>query len=168
MGGGLGATSLCVKKNNMSNSNEILGCFVSGPSIHYNFDQNQIEIAEEKGKIFRNYIWGLNGICEKLRVLKNHSYGNDLELVLFQFYVNPLSEEKNKKEIERYRKKEKSIGLSVIVDDSNFFNKSEEERQQYLKKIILSRLDLLNKVIKRNNLDTMLEALKMDVQELLK
>ncbi|MDR1755609.1 MAG: hypothetical protein LBR65_01425 [Culturomica sp.] len=44
----------------------------------------------ELGKIFRLYIWGANGIDYTLKKLNNKKYGNDLKLVLFQFYIKPI------------------------------------------------------------------------------
>ncbi|MBK7705862.1 MAG: hypothetical protein IPJ30_08795 [Acidobacteria bacterium] len=55
-----------------------------------------------------------------------------MELALFQFHVKPTSTELLKtKEIEPYRIKEKSIGIPIIVNDENFFSKSETERFEF-------------------------------------
>jgi len=100
--------------------------------------------------------------------LTNETYGKDLMIILFQFYVNPLPIElQNLKEIEPYRKKEKAIGIPIIVNDENFFSKSEEGRYNFLKQSILQKLDLLAEVVKKKKLDTNMEQLKTDVQEIL-
>jgi macrodomain Ter protein organizer (MatP/YcbG family) len=71
------------------------------------------------------------------------------------------------KEIEPYRAKEKSIGIPIIVNHNNFFNKSEEERYCFLKQSILQKIDLLAEVVKKKKLDTNMERLRTDLQQLL-
>ena len=106
----------------MTNITSILGCFVSGPSVHYNDSQIIKDLAESKGEEFRQYIWGEHGISNPMKILKHENYGKDLELILFQFYINPIQYMRdNIKEIEPYRKREKSVGVPIIVDDENFF-----------------------------------------------
>src|SRR5690606_19011604 len=115
----------------------------------YNDTQKQIDLATEQGREFRNYIWGEKGISKKIEQLNFEDYGNDLKLILFQFYVNPdLVEVQSLLEIEKYRKREKSIGIPIIVNDENFFNMSEKERYNFLKESTLAKLDLLAEVVK--------------------
>jgi hypothetical protein len=71
------------------------------------------------------------------------------------------------KEIERYRPKERAIGIPIIIHDENFFNRSDLERRTFLRNVILEKLDLLAVVVKRNKLDTNIELLKADVAKLL-
>jgi hypothetical protein len=151
----------------MNENDNILGCFVSGPALYHDSDQQTINTSKETGELFRNYIWGEYGFCNKLKSLKHEAYGKDLVLILFQFYLNPIPYElENLKEIERYRKKEKSIGIPVIVNDNNFFNRSENDRQEFLRKSILQKIDLLSTVVNRNKLDTKIELLKTDIEML--
>ena len=63
----------------MSDPENILGCFVSGPALYHDSNQNTIDLAEAQGKEFREYIWGDEGICNKLKLLKFEWYGKDLE-----------------------------------------------------------------------------------------
>lgn len=149
------------------NDNNILGCFVSGPSLYDDADQQTEDTATEKAEIFRSYIWGDFGICDSLKTLGRSDYGKDLKLVLLKFYVLPLLEMLAAiKEIEPYRPKERSIGIPIIIHDHNFFNKSDYERRKFLKDVILEKLDLLANVVKRNKLDTDIELLKSDVEKL--
>ncbi len=152
----------------MSDDKNIFGCFVSYPSLMYDATDEQRLNAKNEGDLFRSYIWGDKGICDTLKRLDNNDYGEDLKLVLFQFYVNPIHfEKRNLKEIELYRKKEKSIGIPIIVTNENFFSKSEEERYKLLRHSILQKLDLLSEVVRRKKLDTKMEQLKTDLQKLL-
>ena len=149
----------------MREKKNILGCY-----FQVGFDANLkpedfMRIANE----FRPYIDGEKGIVNILKKLKYEDYGKDLELALFQFYVKPtLIEIQRLKEIESYRKKEKAIGIPIIVTDENFFNKSEEERYNFLKQAILQKMDLLAEVIKKKKLDTNMVKLKIDLEEILK
>lgn len=142
----------------------IFGCF-----LKLGFDPNLSEQEfMDLDKTFTPYLWGEKGICDTLRKLKHKDYGKDLVLTLFQFYVKPTSIELQKlKEIESYRKNEKSIGIPIIVNDENFFSKSEEGRYNFLKQSVFQKLDLLAEVVKKRKLDTNMELLKMDVSNIL-
>ncbi|ESU25231.1 hypothetical protein FLJC2902T_31730 [Flavobacterium limnosediminis JC2902] len=112
----------------------------------------------------KTLIWGENGLRKKLKSLKWQTYGQDFHLILFQIYVKPIPYLREAlREIENYRKKEKSIGISIILDDENFFNLNEAERQKFVKTILNNKLDLLSKKIKSNNLDLDIEKLKIDI-----
>ena len=102
-------------------NDNILGSFVSITNPYSDATQEEKETAFEQGELFRLYIWGGKGICDKLKKLHHVNYGKDIKLVLFQFYVNPISFElEHLKEIESYRKKEKSIGIPIIVNEEKF------------------------------------------------
>ena len=157
----------------MSNDS-IFGCFVSCPATIYDPNKTEIERLAEQEFLseicqkFRSYIWGEKGIDKFLKTLIYENYGNDMEIILFQFYVNPIQYLlQNLKEIESYRKKEKAIGIPIIVNDENFFNKSEKERYRFLKESILQKMDLLTEVVKKKKLDTNMDLLKSDLQKVL-
>jgi hypothetical protein len=145
-------------------NDNILGCFMK-----IGFDPNKSEQDFiDLDKAFTPYVWGSKGISNTLKKLKHKDYGNDLVLALFQFNVEPTPMElQYLKEIESYRKKEKSIGIPIIVTDENFFNKSEAERYDFLRESILQKLDLLEQVVKKKKLDTNMELLKADVKKIL-
>ena len=135
----------------------ILGCFVSS------------SIGDEKGGLFRSYIYGENNLVEIIKFLKHNKYGEDLKLILFQFYVNPIPYLlEHLKPIENYRKSEKAIGIPIIVNDENFFSKSETERYDFLRESILQKLDLLEEMVKKKKLDTNMELLKSDLKNIFK
>jgi hypothetical protein len=147
---------------------EILGCFISNPAVYFDADQIAKDLASEQGELFRAYIWGEKGICDTLKKLKHKDYGEGLTLILFQFYVSPLPIQlENLPEIERYRKKEKAIGIPVIVNRENFFSKPEETRRAFLKQSIFQKLNLLAEIIKKRKLDTKIDLLKSDLEKLL-
>mgnify|MGYP000919722770 CR=1 FL=1 len=152
----------------MNNETNIFGCFVSGPSLKFDDDQKTKDFASETGKLFRSYIWGEKGICNIIKKLNHVDYGNDLVLILFQFYINPIPFELNNiKEIDNYRKKEKSIAIPIIINNDNFFNKSEDQQFLFLKQIILGKIDLLKDVVRSKKLDTNIDKLKCDLEQVL-
>ena len=57
------------------------------------------------------------------------------------------------KEIEQYRKNEKSIGIPIVVERS-FFQFSETERREFLVSSMLSKFNILGNVVKNKKLDT--------------
>jgi hypothetical protein len=158
----------------MEEKNKFLGCFISGPATIYDVNKTEKERTEEQthnseiNKLFCSYIWGENGINKTLIKLRSEEYGKDLSIILFQFYLNPIPYElEHLKEIEPYRKNEKSIGIPIIVTDENFFSKSEEERYSFLKQAILQKIDLLAEVVKKKKLDTRMDLLKSDIEKIL-
>lgn len=153
----------------MEEKDKFIECFVSVTHPYHHASQQVKDLAVEQGKLFRSYIWGENAISNTLKKLRSENYGKDLMIILFQFYVNPLPIElQNLKGIENYRKKEKAIGIPIIVTDENFFSKSEEERCNFLKQSIIQKMDLLAEVVKKKKLDTNMEQLKVDLEKILK
>ena len=149
----------------MNNVN-ILGCFVSN-TIDSEWSEDKKQFALNQGKLFRTYLWGETGLDDTLKRLEYKNYGEDIILILFQFYVNPIPYLlDNLKEIESYRKKEKSIGIPIIVNDEIFFNQSEEGRYTFLKEAIFQKLNLLAEVVKKKKLDTNIELLKSDLRRI--
>ena len=125
-------------------------------------------LDRQDDELVRDYLWGDNGLDNKLSSLKWKDYGHDFELILFEFYVRPPQELQDVlREIGNYRRKEKSIGIPIIIGNGNFFRLSTAERQAFLKKTILDRLELLTAKIKRNKLDLDVSRLKSDVEKLL-
>jgi len=134
----------------------ILGCFASMNNVDLN------------GDLFNFYLWEKPAIANILKSLIFNKYGYDMETILFKFYINPIPYLlEHLKEIENYRRNEKSIGIPIIVTNDNFFNKAEAERWQFLKNIIMQKLDVLEMVVKKKKLDTNMQLLKADVKEAL-
>jgi hypothetical protein len=141
----------------------IFGCYVQ-----FGFDPNLSEDDfVQLGKVFNPYIWGVKGICNLLKRLRHEDYGKDLLLILLQFYVNPTPDEIPKiRVIESYRKKEKSIGIPIIINEENFFSQTEEARFALLKKTVTKKIHLLADVVKNKKLDTNMDLLNTDMQKI--
>lgn len=121
---------------------------------------------ETDEELVRSYLWSDNGLKSRLSHLKWKNYGQSLQIILFQVYVRPIPYmRKNLREIENYRPKEKSIGISIILDNENFFNLSETDRQQFFVEIIIDKLGLMDLKVKRNKLDFDISQLIADVKK---
>jgi hypothetical protein len=128
----------------------------------FNFDEQ--EVAQIKA-----YSWDDDGLSNKLKSLKWPDYGQDFHLILFEVFVKPIPYRRESiRVIENYRRKEKSIGIPIILDNENFFGLNEIDRQIFFKTPIHNKLDLLREKIKRNKLDLDLENLINDIDRLLK
>ena len=140
----------------------ILAFFLSYPSLPIDASDEASEEAIKRGDEFRTYIWDEMGIDVLLKSLSYIDYGKDLKRILFQFYIMPCDYERiHIKEIEQYRKKEKAIGIPIIVERP-FFQFSETERRDFLVSSMLSKFNILGNVVKNKKLDTNMTKLVHD------
>lgn len=145
----------------------LLGCYASA-TVDANMNKDEQILIFEKGKAFRRYIWGDDGIANKLEKIDSELYGNDIKLILFEFYINPLDSQM--KYIEKgisYRKREKSIGIPLIINDENYFNKDENERYFFLKNMIFIQIDCLRNYVEKKKLDTKIDLILNDLRNIL-
>lgn len=149
---------ICINMEDMN----ILAFFLSYPSLPIDASDESSEEAIKRGDEFRTYIWGEKGIDILQKSLSYIDYGKDLKRILFQFYIMPCDYERiHIKEIEQYRKKEKAIGIPIIVERS-FFQFSETERREFLVSSMLSKFNILGNVVKNKKLDTNMTKLVHD------
>jgi hypothetical protein len=124
--------------------------------------------GETDQELVKKYLWGDKGLKERLKSLKWQEFGEDFNLILFEIYVKPIPYLRDAlKEMGNYRRKEKSIGITVILDQENFFSIAEIDRQKFFHSTILKRLELLKEKVKRNKLDLDIEKLKVETDKLL-
>jgi hypothetical protein len=125
--------------------------------------------GETDQELVKQYLWGDLGLKEQLKTLKWQPYGQDFHLILFEFYVNPIPYLRDAlKEIGSYRRKEKSVGIPVILDHEIFFKLIEVDRHKFFHTTILNRLELLKEKVKKNKLDLDIGKLINDTDEILK
>lgn len=142
----------------------IFGCF-----MQVGFDPNlEPQDFQNLADAFSPYIWGEKGISSFLKLLNYQDYGKDLKLVLFQFIVCPTKLELERlKEIENYRKNEKSIGIPIVITQENFFSKTESNRYDFLKQSIIKKMYFLEQVIVKRKLDTKISLLELELKKVL-
>lgn len=143
----------------------IFACFVSYPSLVADVSEQTKDEAIKKGDMFRSYIWGEAGLDRFLKKIQYSDYGQDLKRILFQFYVLPCDYERvHIRDIENYRKREKAIGISIIIE-SDFFQYSDTQRKCILVSSIISKIEELKEIIEKNSLDTNFEQLVLDLRQ---
>lgn len=143
----------------------IFACFVSYPSLVADVSEQTKDEAIKKGDMFRSYIWGEAGLDRFLKKIQYSDYGQDLKRILFQFYVLPCDYERvHIRDIENYRKREKAIGISIIIE-SDFFQYSDAQRKYILVSSIISKIEELKEIIEKNRLDTNFERLVLDLRQ---
>lgn len=143
----------------------IFACFVSYPSLVADVSEQTKDEAIKKGDMFRSYIWGEAGLDRFLKKIQYSDYGQDLKRILFQFYVLPCDYERvHIRDIENYRKREKAIGISIIIE-SDFFQYSDAQRKCILVSSIISKTEELKEIIAKNRLDTNFEQLVLDLRQ---
>lgn len=146
--------------------NNIFACFISYPSLTADASDDKKEEAEKRGDIFRSYIWGDDGIDSLIKQISYYDYGRDIRRILIQFYVMPCDYERmNIKEVESYRKKEKSIAVSIIIEEY-FFN-TVKDRKDIISSSIISSIEKLENIIRKRNLDTNIKQLVSDLRNIL-
>jgi hypothetical protein len=117
-------------------------------------------------ELVKTYLWGANGLKDLFKSLKWQTYGEDFHLILFEFYVKPIPSLRDAlKEIGSYRRKEKSIGIPIILHQDNFFELDEINRFKFFQSTIIKRLELLREKVKRNKLDLDIEKLRTDTEK---
>jgi len=148
-------------------SNRLMGYFMSDPPVVYDASDRDKEIASSKGELFRSYIWGDQSIDNLLMEVVNAEYGKDLELILFQFILNPFPFQLPLlPDIEKYRKIEKAIGVNIIITDANFFSLEHSDRVLFIKRSLLERVKMLEIKYKKK-LDTRFDLLERELKKLL-
>ena len=115
--------------------------------------------------MFCSYICGDAGFVRFLKKFQYSDYGQDLKRILFQFYVLPCDYERmHIKDIENYRKREKAIGISIIIE-RDYFQYYDAQRKCILVSSIISKIEGLKEVIEKNRLDTNFEQLVLDLKQ---
>lgn len=152
----------------MAKDEHIFGIFIMHPSTSWESSPETKASAVKDGVLGEKFICDPNGIFAKIKNLKAKDYGLDIELVLFKIIFKPIPYLlANLKEIESYRKKERAIGIPIVLNDENFFLLSDNEKNVNLKNIIFKKIDLLEVIVKRRKLDTNIGLLKLDLEKVL-
>lgn len=150
----------------INQDDNIFGCYMSDPPVKWDDSEDIKLLAAQKGDIFREYLWGEEGIDSVLKEPINIEYGNDVRLILFQFMLEPFSSHLDSlSELEGYRKKEKSIGVNIIITKENFFDKSHDDRVKFIQSSIMNCLVELEKKF-ANKLDTRFDLLIRELNKL--
>lgn len=118
---------------------------------------------------FRRYLWGEDGeggLKAELAKYINRDYGQDLQLILIQFDVNPAPDwTRPSRQVENYRPRERSIGTWIELNQGNYFSKDEVSREKFIKESILDRLDTIGQRAQARKMDVDIGKLIKDVEK---
>lgn len=141
----------------------LLGCYLSYPSLMADATTEQENEAMKMGESFHQILWAEGGLDSILKPIIYENYGTDVHLILLQFFIAPFDFERDRlKKMEGYRKKEKTISFSFIIE-KEFFSLNDDERKAFVRESVLTRLSELPCLIKKKKLDTDFERLYNDV-----
>lgn len=158
------------------NKNHIFGIFVSiaMPNKYSLPELSEKELilvkakVDNDGKTVRDFLWGDKSIDIEFKKTDYHNYGEDMKLILFQFYLNPIGYDMKYIEgIEPYRKKEKAIGIPIIIWMDDFLKLTNKDKYLFLQNIFTEKMDLLEAVVKKKKLDTNMPRLRSDLDAIL-
>lgn len=128
----------------------LFGSFVQ---LGINENLTQIELDKFLSE-FRDIIWGVNyGIDLKLKKFNCENYGKDIEYILIKYYVLPSSDELDFiKDIENYRKSDRSFALSIVIKD-DFFELTLDKKYSFIQKEILKRIKDIGTISNKKKLN---------------
>lgn len=140
--------------------------------VYASFENSKDEdpqMGSERILLFRKYLWGEDaqgGLAAKLKTL-NRSYGDGLNIVLFQFKVLPIGvSDEEGRTLENFRPKEKSIGVWIPITDGNFFDKNQSQRDNYVANEIIGGLKDLRLRMSHKDNNVNIERLISDTIQL--
>ncbi|UOE40229.1 hypothetical protein MTP09_09920 [Chryseobacterium suipulveris] len=112
------------------------------------------KVIEKQGNEFQKLLWGENGLEERLSSVNTHNFEGNIDLVLFEFYLNPIDNlaiKIDKKPID-YRQNEKALGIRISITNDNFFN-LKEDKIKLLLGLMIEKVNLLNDFIKSKKIE---------------
>ncbi|WP_109672055.1 hypothetical protein [Dyadobacter jejuensis] len=124
---------------------------------------------EEVSNMFSPYVWKENGLDTLMDLkLAKKNYGDDLDLLLIQYYVEGkfssyLPEEPK---VGNYLKKNKDIAVAIAVTRDVFHDRNEFERREFIVNSTLNAIELVRKRLIKKKLDIDFDSLIRDVKEL--
>ncbi|MGZ3821556.1 MAG: hypothetical protein ACXVB6_13245 [Mucilaginibacter sp.] len=121
---------------------------------------------ENVSDIFTPYIWNKHGLGTLIKNKLKGNYGNDLELLLIQYYVEgrfssylPISPK-----VSNYMKKSKDIAVAIGVPKILFHDRSEFERREFIVDTTIQAIKLVENRLSKRKLDIDFEELLKDLQ----
>ncbi|MCE9644959.1 MAG: hypothetical protein K8S20_03085 [Chloroflexi bacterium] len=120
----------------------------------------------EAGKMFDTYLHGENGFANLLKDLKKTDYGEGLNLLLIEFYIEGNFStifDVDKIKTGNYSNKNKDISVKVPVKRTDFHDRTENERRQFIVSTTLKAIELVENRLAKLKLGINFDLLKKDV-----
>jgi hypothetical protein len=119
--------------------------------------------------VFTPYVGMEKGISTQIdAVLKKENYGNDMQLLLIQYYVEGRFSNylPSQPKLGNYVKKNKDIAVAIGVTREQFHSRNEFERREFIVDSTLSAIKLVKERLLKKKLDIDFNRLIDDVQEI--
>jgi len=126
---------------------------------------------EEVGSKFIPYVFGDNGLGKLIKEhISNKDYGDDLKLLLIQYYVEGkfsryLPEEPK---LGNYKKKDRNIAIAIGVPCRLFHSRNEFERREFVVDSTLNAVNVVREKLEKKKLDINFDSLLSDLKEISK
>jgi hypothetical protein len=126
-----------------------------------------ISCSEEVCDIFKPYVWDKHGLDTLMKNKLAGDYGNDMELLLIQYYVegkfsNYLPAQPK---LGNYMKKSRDIVVAIGVPRESFHDRNEFERREFIVDSTLNAIKLVKERLIKKKLDVDFDKLTKDVRE---
>ena len=126
---------------------------------------------EHVSNLFSSYLWNEKGFDFMLHEgIGSKSYGNDLELLLIQYYVEGDFDTNGPEhpKVSNYSKKNKDIAVAISVTKNLFHNRDEFSRREFIVDSTENAISLVKEKLDKKKLDVNLDLLLADVKEISK
>ena len=125
--------------------------------------------GKQADKVFTPYVWGQFGIKTYLEAkLKCKKYGNDLQLLLVQYYVESEFKPSGYPEhpiMSNYSNKNKDIAVAFPVSKNKFQNVCKKDRRQFIVDTTLQAIEMVEGRLGERKLDIDFDSLRKDFKK---
>lgn len=133
--------------------NSIIGFFVSS------------NMGDKNSQKFRDFLWKEFALSNKLSVLDKSDYDGGLDIILFEFYINPYGSVIRNLGF-KYVKKEKAIKYPIIITDK-ILDKTGKELEKSILNLFNLELDKLKIQLEKENLNFSMDIIISDIRKIL-
>ena len=119
--------------------------------------------------MFSPYIWGPSGLGTLLEPLRQKPYGDDLILLLIQFYVEGQFSYfyfPSQFKVKNYSTKNRDIAVVIPVTRSVFHEASEEQRREFVLRSTLEAISAVRARLEKRKVNVDFDRLVKDVEEI--
>ena len=122
---------------------------------------------EQVCEVFTPYVWDKYGFDTLLKSKLQQNYGNDMSLLLIQYYVEGefSSYLPEQPKVGNYMKKSKDIIVAIGVTREVFHDKDEFQRREFIIDSTIDAIKLVKGKLIKKKLDIDFDKLMSDVQE---
>ena len=120
--------------------------------------------------MFSPYVWDKHGLDTLMKKKLAKNYGNDMELLLIQYYVEGKfsSYMPVQPKLGNYMKKSRDISIAIGVLREKFHNRNEFERREFIVDSTVNAIKMVKDRLRKKKLDVDFDKLIQDVEQVSK